>query len=238
MVHRFPIDLFVSAQSVGKSCLLNRLVKDSFLRDAETTVGINYVMHTIEKDGIEMQIQYCDTAGKEDFRADPAVFLPAAKGVMLVYDVTNKASFDSLTHWVKDVKAHAHPDVPIMVVGNKLDARHVREVEDYDAEKFCHMHDLAKGVKVELQPGRVAEHEVLMWKEVSASSGEFVPEAFDMLVEAAYSAFFKSGVLWSRAHAASRMAEMDGELVSPQSRKKKRQTRLKDKASRDACIVS
>jgi len=221
-------------QSVGKSSLINRLVQDSFLRDAEPTVGISYVSHTIEKDGVEMQIQYCDTAGKDDFRADPAVFLPAAKGVMIVYDVSNKASFDSLLGWIKDIKKHADPDVPIMLVANKLDERHVREVENEEAEKFCQVHEFTKTVRVELQPGRVAEHEVLMWKEVSAASGEYVNEAFDMLIEAAYSTSFKPGVLWARANA----ARMDGEMVSPKSRQKKRQKRLKDKASKDACLIS
>lgn len=80
---------------MGKSCCLHRISDNSFTPSFISTVGIDFKVRTVEIDGELASVQLFDTAGQEKFRAITTAYYRGAKGVFLVYDVTDGRSFTS-----------------------------------------------------------------------------------------------------------------------------------------------
>jgi Ras-related protein Rab-8A len=88
--------LMVGDSGVGKSCCLLRFTDDSFTPSFITTVGIDFRVRKIELDGMPASLQIWDTAGQERFKTITTAYYRGAMGVLLVYDVTNEDSFNSM----------------------------------------------------------------------------------------------------------------------------------------------
>lgn len=83
---------------MGKSCCLLRFSEDSFTPSFITTIGIDFKIRTIELDGKRVKLQIWDTAGQERFRTITTAYYRGAMGILLVYDVTDEKSFNSMCH--------------------------------------------------------------------------------------------------------------------------------------------
>lgn len=113
--------LLIGDSGVGKSCCLLRFSEDSFTPSFITTIGIDFKIRTIELDGKKVKLQIWDTAGQERFRTITTAYYRGAMGILLVYDVTDERSFNSVyfpPHGVWKVEFNAdyacaarHPDV-------------------------------------------------------------------------------------------------------------------------------
>ncbi|KPP72668.1 ras and EF-hand domain-containing protein-like, partial [Scleropages formosus] len=100
--------------AVGKSSFLLRLCKNEFRGNTSATLGVDFQMKTLVVDGEPTVLQLWDTAGQERFRSIAKSYFRRADGVLLLYDVTCEKSF------LNDV---SQEDIPIMLVGNKVDLR-------------------------------------------------------------------------------------------------------------------
>lgn len=98
-------------------------------------------------------------AGQERFRSVTRSYYRGAAGALLVYDVTSRESFNSLTNWLNDTRTLASPHIVILLVGNKRDLEEEREVTFLEASTFAQENDL-------------------IFLETSAKSGENVEESF------------------------------------------------------------
>jgi small GTP-binding protein len=76
-----------------------------------------------------------DTAGQERFRTITTAYYRGAMGILLVYDITNEKSFDSIRNWIRNIEEHASADVERMLVGNKCDMNDKRQVSKERGEK-------------------------------------------------------------------------------------------------------
>merc|ERR1712093_617803 len=97
---------------VGKSNIMNRFAKDTFSRNHETTIGVDFLTKDIKYKDNEIKVQIWDTAGQERFKAISLSLYVGAKGAMLVYDITNKESFNHIPNWYKDIRDHSNPADP------------------------------------------------------------------------------------------------------------------------------
>ena len=86
----------IGDSGVGKSCCLLRFSEDSFTPSFITTIGIDFKIRTIELDGKRVKLQIWDTAGQERFRTITTAYYRGAMGILLVYDVTDERSFNSM----------------------------------------------------------------------------------------------------------------------------------------------
>lgn len=89
--------LLIGDSGVGKSCCLLRFSEDSFTPSFITTIGIDFKIRTIELDGKRVKLQIWDTAGQERFRTITTAYYRGAMGILLVYDVTDERSFNSMS---------------------------------------------------------------------------------------------------------------------------------------------
>ncbi|KAK1314717.1 Ras-related protein RABA6b [Acorus calamus] len=106
-----------------------------------------------------VKAQIWDTAGQERFRAITSSYYRGALGAMLVYDITRRSTFESLTKWLEELRHFGDPDMVIALVGNKSDLSETREVAE--------------------EEGRgLAELEGICFMETSALKNTNVEEAF------------------------------------------------------------
>ena len=86
---------------MGKTGLLQRFTKDEFQADSKGTVGVEFATRQIEHDGKTIEAQVWDTAGQERYRAVTSAYYRNAVGALIVYDVTNRESFENCAKWLK-----------------------------------------------------------------------------------------------------------------------------------------
>lgn len=113
--------LLIGDSGVGKSCLLLRFSEDSFTSSFITTIGIDFKIKKILLDNKWIKLQIWDTAGQERFRTITSAYYRGAMGILLVYDVTDEASFNNVRNWMKNIETHASSTVNKILVGNKCD---------------------------------------------------------------------------------------------------------------------
>merc|ERR1712022_81655 len=113
--------LLIGDSGVGKSCLLLRYADDTYTESYISTLGVDFRMHTIRIEDKTIKLQIWDTAGQERFRTITQNYYRGANGIIVVYDVTDASSFDSVTRWLQEIKRNVGRDVHKMLVGNKSD---------------------------------------------------------------------------------------------------------------------
>ena len=128
--------VMIGNAAVGKTSLINRLIKKTFNEHNSSTVGAMFLTYNMEYKLQKYKLQIWDTAGQEKLRSIAPLYYRDAQGVILVYDVTSKASFEGMKSWMKDVEDRADGFTSTLVVGNKIDMSN-NSVEQSDVESFC-----------------------------------------------------------------------------------------------------
>ncbi|XP_068574378.1 ras-related protein Rab-26-like isoform X1 [Cebidichthys violaceus] len=130
--------MLVGDSGVGKTCLLVRFKDGAFLAGSFiSTVGIDFRNKVLNIDGVKVKLQIWDTAGQERFRSVTHAYYRDAHALLLLYDVTNKTSFDNIQAWLTEIHEYAQQDVVLMLLGNKADATHERVVKREDGERLA-----------------------------------------------------------------------------------------------------
>ena len=120
--HLFKL-LIVGDSGVGKSAMLNRYVDDTFSDIQITTIGVDFKIKTQDINNKKIKLQIWDTAGQERFRNIVSSYYRGGQAVFIVYDVTDRESFDHLIFWMREIEKYGQRDPgPIVyIIGNKTD---------------------------------------------------------------------------------------------------------------------
>jgi Ras-related protein Rab-1A len=113
--------LLIGDSSVGKSSLLMRFADDTFHESFLPTIGVDFKIRTIMNEGSIVKLQMWDTAGQEKFKNITTAYYKGAQGVILVFDLTDRKSFEDAKNWFAEVDKYANPNVVKILVGNKSD---------------------------------------------------------------------------------------------------------------------
>eukprot|EP01113_Clastostelium_recurvatum_P009554 TRINITY_DN1460_c0_g1_i2.p1 TRINITY_DN1460_c0_g1~~TRINITY_DN1460_c0_g1_i2.p1 ORF type:complete len:241 (-),score=47.38 TRINITY_DN1460_c0_g1_i2:135-779(-) len=151
--------IVIGDTNVGKSCLLHRFIDNKFKQESSHTIGVEFGSKIVEVGGRNVKLQIWDTAGQERFRSVTRSYYRGAAGAILVYDVSQRDTYNHLTSWLTDARTLANKDISIIMVGNKSDRTAEREVTFLEASRFAQENDL-------------------MFLESSAFSGDGVEEVF------------------------------------------------------------
>jgi len=127
--------VFLGDQSVGKTSIITRFMYDNFDKTYQATIGIDFLSKTIYLEDRTVRLQLWDTAGQERFRSLIPSYIRDSSVAVVVYDVTNRASFLNSAKWIEDVRGERGSDVVIMLVGNKTDLQGKRQVSPEEGEK-------------------------------------------------------------------------------------------------------
>ena len=130
-IHTFKI-LTIGESGVGKTCILRRFVEDKFLKNHLATIGIDFKTKNIIVDGVQVKLKIWDTAGQERFRNITNQYYKGADGIILVYDVTDRLSFEKIREWMNQIKQNTtENEIGLVLLGNKCDAD-PREIYESD----------------------------------------------------------------------------------------------------------
>ncbi|MFX1287114.1 MAG: GTP-binding protein, partial [Promethearchaeota archaeon] len=132
--------IVVGDGGVGKTALTLRFSKGFFTEDYKMTIGVDFHVKTISIDTsegpIKCKLQLWDTGGQERFSSIRPMYYRGSLGTVLVFDLTNSASFDHLPQWIEEVRANIKADIPILLVGNKSDLIDQRAVSAKEISRF------------------------------------------------------------------------------------------------------
>ncbi len=131
--------VLLGESAVGKTSIITRFVENKFKQDTMSSLSANFVSKKIEiGNNKSIKFDIWDTAGQEKYRALAKIFYQDSKIVILVYDITNKNSFNELkNYWYEKVKENSSSDVIFAIAGNKCDLYEKEEVEKTEGEKFA-----------------------------------------------------------------------------------------------------
>ena len=152
--------IVIGDAGVGKSCLTNRAAKDKFISNYSPTIGFEFLSFSTNIDNKIVKLQIWDTCGQEVYRSLITNFYRNASLAMLVYAINSRESFLHINQWLKEVRIQSHPDVKIILIGNKKDLDDERTVTYEEAQKFKE------------------ENQILYFEETSAKTGINSKEVF------------------------------------------------------------
>ena len=128
--------LILGDSSVGKTSLLLKYTDGYFPTIYVATIGVEYKIKKITINNININLQIWDTAGQERFRSITQSFIKGADGILYVYDITQKKTFDDLKTWISQSEESAEGFKKI-IVGNKVDLEDERVISKEKLQKFC-----------------------------------------------------------------------------------------------------
>ncbi|ORX53808.1 hypothetical protein BCR36DRAFT_582065 [Piromyces finnis] len=134
--------IILGDSGVGKTSLMNQYVNKKFSNQYKATIGADFLTKEVMVDDKLITIQIWDTAGQERFQSLGVAFYRGADCCMLVYDVNNMKSFETLDNWRDEFLVQAspkHPEsFPFIVLGNKIDLEESkRQISQKRAMAWC-----------------------------------------------------------------------------------------------------
>jgi len=156
--------LMLGDASVGKTSLTLRYISGYFTEDLKLTIGVDFYSKILTVSGKKVKLQIWDFGGEERFRFLLPHYSLGANGAFFLYDITNALTLESISSWTDCVKSNAG-NIPIMLVGSKLDLERFRAILREDGIQAARKHKLASFV------------------ELSSKTGQNVKEAFETLTE-------------------------------------------------------
>lgn len=127
---------------VGKSSLVLRFVRNTFIDYAEPTIGAAFLTQTVQLDDRTVKFEVWDTAGQERYRSLAPMYYRDAPSAVIVYDITNRETFSLAKEWVERLKVEAATDVVIALAGNKCDLVSRRQVSVEEAQHYAEQNGL------------------------------------------------------------------------------------------------
>ena len=159
--------VLIGDSSVGKTNILSKYLTDEFDPESKATVGVEFGTKNFKIENNIVKVQIWDTAGQERYRSITNAYYKGAKGSLLIYDITNKKSFDNLEKWISDLKTNADDKISIILIGNKSDLENKRVISIEEGKKKAELHQFA-------------------FMETSALNGNNIKKAFNELIMDVY----------------------------------------------------
>ena len=129
--------LLLGDSSVGKSSLFLSFMDKSWNETFVPTIGVDFKIKTINVNNMNIKYQVWDTAGQERFRTIISSYYKGAHGILLVYDITLKESFESLNDWLNEIKKNTSKNIVKVLIGNKIDLNDKRVISFDEAKEFA-----------------------------------------------------------------------------------------------------
>ena len=148
--------LTVGDGSVGKTTLLQRYVAGLFKEDQKMTIGVNFYLKRIQTRDFDIALQLWDFGGQERFRFLLKKYVKGAAGALLLYDLTNPATIESVNEWVELVRMY-NSSLPIILVGTKYDLVDPEFIDDTAPNLVLAKYDLIDSVKTSSKTGKNVE---------------------------------------------------------------------------------
>ena len=163
--------MLIGDGAVGKSSLISQYDTRKFKKEYVRTIGIDQIRvnYTTQEDKYECVVKLWDTAGQERFESMTYQFFRECDAVIIVFDLTQRQTFEAVTKWLQSIYKYTSGSIPIVLVGNKCDLLAVEPdpVQKEEAQKLANENELR-------------------YFQTSAFTGEQVKEMVESTIEAVY----------------------------------------------------
>ena len=156
--------LMLGDESTEKTSLTIRYISGFYLEDLKLTIGVDFYSKTTTYRDKRVKLQIWDFGGEERFRFLLHQYCKGANGAFFLYDITNSTTLDHLPDWISIIREHTG-DIPIMLIGSKLDLDEFRAVSRDDGILAARKYNLDS------------------FAELSSKTGQNVEKAFEVLTE-------------------------------------------------------
>jgi len=123
--------------SVGKSSFILRFTENRFENTYLTTVGLDFRFRLVNIKDIQYKVLFYDTVGQEKYHSTAPNIIKKANGIIIMYDITNKSTFDSIPEILKTIEEEKGKDFPMILIGNKIDLEIERLIKKEEAEELA-----------------------------------------------------------------------------------------------------
>jgi len=134
--------IVIGPTGVGKSCLLLQYTEQTFNKDHDMTIGVEFGFRSFIIQDKHIKIQIWDTAGQESFRSITSSYYRGVHVVVLVYDITRKETFHYMSSWLEEARRNTTGDITILLIGNKSDLENERQVTYDEGRAFQSINNL------------------------------------------------------------------------------------------------
>ena len=156
--------IIVGDTNVGKTNIMSKYIKDQFNITSKSTIGVEFGTKILEIDNKKVKAQIWDTAGQERYKSITSAYYKGAKGAFIVYDITNKSTFESVDKWIKDLNSYGDKNLTMLLIGNKSDLEDKRIINKEEGEEKAKSFELG-------------------FIETSAYNGDNIDQAFDIMLK-------------------------------------------------------
>ena len=154
--------LLLGDTGVGKNTLISKFIKEVHLENLKLIIGVNFYSIDQEVDGLQFKLKLWIMSRKERFRLLLSRYCKGANGAFILYDITNTSTLELIPEWIKILREQVE-DIPIMLIGMKLDLKEVRSVSKQKALEI------------------VTSEGIDEYIECSTNTGENINKAFETL---------------------------------------------------------
>ena len=126
------------------------------------TIGVDFKIRTLDSDDKVCKLQIWDTAGQERFKTITSSYYKGAHGIIVIYDITDRDSFNSVHTWMSEVEKYTNDNITRILVGNKTDLEEKRAVSVEEGQEM-------------------ANHYCVRFLETSAKECKNVDQAFQLM---------------------------------------------------------
>ena len=192
--------IIIGNSSVGKTCLIKRMINNEFKDNYETTIGFEFLTMNVKIKDTFFKLQIWDTCGQEVYCSVIKSFYQNSILGIMVYSIDDKKSFENLDFWLEQIKNNSEGDYPIFLIGNKSDSNN-RKVSFEEAENYS------------------KKNNFVYFNETSAKNGENVIEIFKKIALYLYNEY--NDISFSRSNTFGSLNDNDVNL--PNNIKKEKQ---------------
>ena len=129
--------LLLGDSGVGKSSIILRYIENNFSQNLMNSIGVDFKLKNIEVKGKKVKLQVWDTAGEERFRTITTSYYKGAQAIIVVFDITDRDSFEHVKNWMADVDKFAKEGVLRILCGNKCDLEHQRKISKEEGKELA-----------------------------------------------------------------------------------------------------
>ena len=161
--------LFLGSIGVGKTSIVCRYVNDILKSELKSTIGIDYKTKIVEYKSKKIKLKIFDTSGQERFRTLTKNYYQGSDGIILVFDIKNKKTFEELTYWMEEINKICDKNkLGLLLIGNKNDGDlKERKISKEEAQKISNIYDLN-------------------YIETSALINNNIKECFDLIIQSIF----------------------------------------------------
>ena len=139
--------IIIGDSAVGKTCVFKKISSNTFNEKSISTIGMDrrtlyFTIKNNQGNDLEVEVQLWDTAGQERFRTIAKSYYKGAHGIILIYDVTNRKTYENIRKWLNQINNEASNKISIILVANKIDREEERQISVEEGESLANANNL------------------------------------------------------------------------------------------------